>query len=77
MPMFHQGQRVSYKPVGGPDSNTSASVGVIREIATKPTNLTGRSVVASDEEPRYQVLRTKKTHKSSAVKEANIIGPAE
>ncbi|KAJ5539995.1 hypothetical protein N7513_008327 [Penicillium frequentans] len=76
MPMFHQGQRVSYKPVGGPDSNTSASVGVIREIATKPTNLTGRSVVASDEEPRYQI-ENEKTHKSSAVKEANIIGPAE
>ncbi|KAJ5792992.1 uncharacterized protein N7503_008970 [Penicillium pulvis] len=76
MPIFHQGQRVSYKPVGGPDSNTSASVGIIREIATKPTNLTGRSVVASDEEPRYQI-ENEKTHKSSAVKEANIIGPAE
>ncbi|KAJ5916380.1 hypothetical protein N7504_000395 [Penicillium tannophilum] len=62
-------------------SNTSASVGIIREIATKPTNLTGRSVVASDEEPRYQLtglqIENEKTRKSSAVKEANIIGPAE
>ncbi|KAJ6093201.1 hypothetical protein N7486_008490 [Penicillium sp. IBT 16267x] len=76
MPMFHQGQRVNYKPVGGPDSHTSQSTGIIREVTTKPTNLTGRSVAASEEEPRYEI-ENEKTRKSSAVKEANILGPAE
>ncbi|KAJ5918426.1 hypothetical protein N7466_010418 [Penicillium verhagenii] len=76
MPNFQEGQRVNYKPVGGPNSNTSSSIGIIREVATKPTALTGRSVTASDEEPRYQIENLK-THKHSAVKEANIIGPAE
>ncbi|KAJ5644793.1 hypothetical protein N7507_010804 [Penicillium longicatenatum] len=76
MPSFHEGQRVNYKPVGGPNSNTSTSTGVIREVATEPTTLTGRSVAASDKEPRYQI-ENEKTRKSSAVKEANIIGPAE
>ncbi|KAJ5723342.1 hypothetical protein N7488_001377 [Penicillium malachiteum] len=76
MPAFHTGQRVNYKPVGGPNSNTSASIGVIREIATQPTALTGRSVDASEAMPRYQIENLK-THKSSAVKECNILGPAE
>ncbi|KAJ5643841.1 uncharacterized protein N7484_006348 [Penicillium longicatenatum] len=94
MPSFQEGQRVNYKPVGGPNSNTSTSTGVIREVATEPTTLTGRSVAASDKEPRYQLrelsrmydesvdltcleIENEKTRKSSAVKEANIIGPAE
>ncbi|KAJ5760868.1 hypothetical protein N7520_008024 [Penicillium odoratum] len=76
MPAFHEGQRVNYKPVGGPNSNTSTSVGIIREVATNPTTLTGRSVAASDKEPRYEI-ENEKTRKHSAVKEANILGPAE
>ncbi|KAJ5577575.1 uncharacterized protein N7459_006539 [Penicillium hispanicum] len=76
MPAFRKGDRVNYKPVGGPQSHTSASVGVIREVTTQPANLTGRNVEASQAEPRYEI-ENEKTQKSSAVKEANIIGPAE
>lgn len=40
----------------GPASNTSQSVGIIREIATEPgSTMTGRQVEASQAEPRYQV----------------------
>lgn len=39
----------------GPESKTSEAVGIIREVATEPTQMTGRNVAASDEEPRYTV----------------------
>lgn len=73
MPAYRQGDRVSYKPVGGmssssstplsrtaltlpgPESHTNQSVGIIREVSTVPTNLTGRNVEASEDEPRYEV----------------------
>ena len=40
----------------GPESHTSESVGTIRQVSTTNTNLTGRNVEASKEEPRYEVL---------------------
>ncbi|KAJ5239520.1 hypothetical protein N7468_004139 [Penicillium chermesinum] len=66
MPAYHLGQRVNYKPVGGPNSNTSSSTGVIRN---EPDMRTGK-------EPHYEI-ENMKTHKSSSIKESNIIGPAE
>lgn len=42
-------------PSPGRESHTNQSVGVIREVSTVPTNLTGRNVEASEEEPRYEV----------------------
>lgn len=41
----------------GPDSQTSESTGVIKEVATEPTNMTDRNVDASEESPRYLVSR--------------------
>lgn len=41
--------------IPGPESHTSQSVGIIREVSTVPTNLTGRNVEASEQEPRYEV----------------------
>lgn len=41
----------------GPESHTSDSIGIIREVSTVPTNLTGRNVEASEEEPRYEVCQ--------------------
>ncbi|OJJ51683.1 hypothetical protein ASPZODRAFT_127799 [Penicilliopsis zonata CBS 506.65] len=76
MPQFKKGDSVRYKPVGGPESKTSESVGIVREVSTVPTQLTGRNVEASREEPRYEIENSH-THKRSAIKEANIIGPAE
>jgi len=72
MPQFRVGQHVRYKPVGGPDSKTSESTGIIREVITEPGNMTGRNVAASPEEPRYEIENTQ-THKRSAIKEDNII----
>ncbi|KAI9928974.1 hypothetical protein AWENTII_001359 [Aspergillus wentii] len=73
---YRQGESVRYKPVGGPESKTSESTGVIREVSTSPTQLTGRNVAASEDEPRYEIENLH-THKRSAIKESNIIGPAE
>ncbi|CDM33978.1 hypothetical protein DTO013E5_1709 [Penicillium roqueforti] len=68
MPHFKEGDKVNYKPVGGPQSRTSMSVGLVREI------LGGRS--SSDEETRY-TIENLHTHKTSSIKERNIEGPAE
>ncbi|KAJ5467738.1 hypothetical protein N7475_005490 [Penicillium sp. IBT 31633x] len=68
MPQYKEGDKVSYKPVGGPNSRTSSSVGVVRET------MSGRS--ASDNETRYKI-ENMHTHKSSNIKESNIEGPAE
>lgn len=41
--------------LSGPDSNSSESVGVIRQVRTASSNMTGRNVEASGEDPRYEV----------------------
>ncbi|KAJ5188712.1 hypothetical protein N7491_005033 [Penicillium cf. griseofulvum] len=68
MPQYKEGDKVNYTPVGGAQSRTSRSVGVIRET------LGGRS--SSDNETRY-MIENMHTHKSSSIKEGNIMGPAE
>ncbi|KAJ9294034.1 hypothetical protein DTO271G3_7162 [Paecilomyces variotii] len=60
MPQYRVGQEVRYKPVGGPASHTSESVGVIREVITEPGNLTNRNVEASRQNPRYEEEKKKK-----------------
>ncbi|KAJ6138495.1 Protein of unknown function DUF2945 [Penicillium samsonianum] len=67
-PRYKEGDKVSYKPVGGAQSRTSKSVGVIREMKG------GRS--STDDEPRYKI-ENMHTHKSSNIKEGNIEGPAD
>ncbi|KAJ5601734.1 hypothetical protein N7510_011268 [Penicillium lagena] len=76
MPAYRKGESVRYKPVGGRESHTSETVGVIRDVSTHDTSLTGRNVAASADEPRYEI-ENERTHKRSAIKEANILGPAE
>ncbi|KAL1877707.1 hypothetical protein Plec18167_004673 [Paecilomyces lecythidis] len=81
MPQYRVGQEVRYKPVGGPASHTSESVGVIREVITESGNLTNRNVEASKQNPRYESIpdsdvfqiENTHTHKKSAIKEENII----
>ncbi|KAJ5130533.1 uncharacterized protein N7515_006572 [Penicillium bovifimosum] len=70
MPQYKEGDKVNYKPVGGPNSRTSSSVGVIRET------MAGGGRSASDDEQRYKIENLH-THKSSNIKESNIEGPAE
>ncbi|KAI0881910.1 uncharacterized protein GGS22DRAFT_171050 [Annulohypoxylon maeteangense] len=55
MVQFKTGQSVRYKPVGGPDSNTSESTGRITDVLTKPGVQADRNVQASADEPRYEV----------------------
>ncbi|KAJ5887871.1 hypothetical protein N7495_007912 [Penicillium taxi] len=76
MAIYKEGDRVSYKPVGGPNSNTSASTGIIRGVTTTLTTLSGRSMTAMEQEPRYQI-ENDNTSKNSVVKECNILGPAD
>ncbi|KAA8628597.1 hypothetical protein SMACR_12085 [Sordaria macrospora] len=76
MVMYKTGQTVRYKPVGGPTSNTSESVGKIMDVLTEPGQQAGRNVNASPETPRYEVCRVVNlnTGKSTTIYEANILG---
>ncbi|KAL9115604.1 MAG: hypothetical protein Q9187_007242, partial [Circinaria calcarea] len=58
-----------------PDSNSSESTGVIKEVATEPTNMTDRNVQASEDNPRYEIENSN-TGKTSAIYESNILGTA-
>ncbi|BCR84745.1 DUF2945 domain-containing protein [Aspergillus chevalieri] len=75
MPQYRNGQAVHYKPVGGPDSRTSESIGTIQSILTEPGNQAGRNVDASEEEPRYEI-ENQNTGKTTTVYERNILGGA-
>ncbi|KAH8426878.1 DUF2945 domain-containing protein [Aspergillus melleus] len=76
MPTYSEGDKVRYKALGGLDSKTSATVGIIREVRTSPINLMGRHIAASKDDPRYEI-ENEHTHKTSAIKETSIIGPVE
>nr|KMM64005.1 hypothetical protein CPAG_00357 [Coccidioides posadasii RMSCC 3488] len=58
MPRFSEGQNVRYKPVGGPHSLTSESIGTIVSVTTQPTRRAGRNIAASEADPRYQASYT-------------------
>ncbi|KAK1774836.1 hypothetical protein QBC45DRAFT_423938 [Copromyces sp. CBS 386.78] len=73
MVMYKTGQTVRYKPVGGPSSNTSESVGKIMDVLTEPGQQAGRNVNASPETPRYEIQNLN-TGKSTTIYEANILG---
>ncbi|KAI1757738.1 hypothetical protein F4782DRAFT_525551 [Xylaria castorea] len=74
-PKYSNGQSVRYKPVGGPDSNTSESTGKIMDILTEPGMQADRHVQASRQEPRYEI-QNDNTGKLTSVYEANILGRA-
>ncbi|KAI9887977.1 MAG: hypothetical protein M1823_000234 [Watsoniomyces obsoletus] len=75
MAKYKVGETVVYKPVGGPDSNTSESTGTIVSVLEEPGEMTDRNVDASPENPRYEIENTN-TGKKSAIKEDNILRPA-
>ncbi|KAK7048640.1 hypothetical protein R3P38DRAFT_2870593 [Favolaschia claudopus] len=72
-PQYNEGETVRYKPVGGPDSNTSESVGTIRGVLTHPGRQADLNVNASEEDPRYEIENVN-TGKTSAIYEKNILG---
>ncbi|KAJ3455673.1 hypothetical protein MRS44_017155 [Fusarium solani] len=71
MARYKTGQSVRYKPVGGPDSQTSETVGVITDVLTEPDSQADRNVQASPDSPRYE---NSNTGKVTTVYEANILG---
>lgn len=73
---YQVGQKVRYKPVGGPDSQTSESTGTIKQVITEPGTMSDLNVDASPEEPRYEIENSN-TGKTSPIKEANIMGVAD
>ncbi|KAI1144566.1 hypothetical protein F5Y05DRAFT_407956 [Hypoxylon sp. FL0543] len=75
MPQYKVGQTVRYKPVGGPDSNTSESTGKITDVLTEPGVQAERNVQASAEDPRYEI-QNDNTGKVTTVYEKNILGTA-
>ncbi|KAJ3535731.1 hypothetical protein NMY22_g6352 [Coprinellus aureogranulatus] len=54
-PQFKVGETVRYKPVGGPDSNTSETTGTIKDVLTEPGRQADRNVQASEDDPRYEI----------------------
>ncbi|KAI1106867.1 hypothetical protein F4804DRAFT_329831 [Jackrogersella minutella] len=75
MAQYRTGQSVRYKPVGGPNSNTSESTGKITDVLTKPGMQADRNVQASADEPRYEI-QNDNTGKLTTVYEKNILGSA-
>ncbi|KAI1374634.1 hypothetical protein F4677DRAFT_425640 [Hypoxylon crocopeplum] len=75
MPQYKTGQTVRYKPVGGPDSNTSESTGKITDVLTEPGVQAERNVQASADEPRYEI-QNDNTGKATTIYEKNILGTA-
>ncbi|KAK0625957.1 hypothetical protein B0T14DRAFT_423166 [Immersiella caudata] len=73
MVQFRAGDTVRYKPVGGPNSNTSESVGTIKDVLTEPGQQAGRNVNASPDSPRYEIENLN-TGKTTTIYERNIIG---
>ncbi|KAL4773150.1 hypothetical protein BDW60DRAFT_206449 [Aspergillus nidulans var. acristatus] len=75
MPRYSNGQMVEYKPVGGRDSNTSKSTGMIKSVLTEPGRQADRNVDASEDSPRYEIENAN-TGKVTTVYEDNILGEA-
>ncbi|KAI1310958.1 hypothetical protein F5Y03DRAFT_391954 [Xylaria venustula] len=75
MAKYSEGENVRYKPVGGPDSNSSESTGVIKSVLTEPGRQADRNVQASAREPRYEI-QNDNTGKVTSIYEANILGRA-
>lgn len=57
----------------GPNSNTSESVGMIKDVLTEPGQQAGRNVNASIDSPRYEIENLN-TGKTTTIYERNIIG---
>ena len=47
----------------GPESKTSESAGIIKQVTTEPGVQAGRNVAASEEDPRYEVSDIPELHK--------------
>ncbi|XXH02433.1 hypothetical protein Hte_008808 [Hypoxylon texense] len=54
-PRYKKGEMVTYKPIGGPDTNTPESTGKIMDVLTEPGVQADRNVQASPDNPRYEV----------------------
>ncbi|KAG2421173.1 hypothetical protein HFD88_000789 [Aspergillus terreus] len=75
MPQYRNGQTVRYKPVGGPESHTSESVGTIKSVLTEPGVQADRQVQASEDQPRYEI-ENQNTGRLTTIYEKNILGSA-
>ncbi|KAL1649226.1 hypothetical protein SLS58_001801 [Diplodia intermedia] len=83
MPRYQVDQKVLYKAIGGPDSNTPVSHGTIMSVITKDARMAGHNVKASEDDPRYEPaskvptrakqIKNDNTGKNSAIFETNII----
>ncbi|KAI5808890.1 hypothetical protein DFH27DRAFT_541655 [Peziza echinospora] len=77
-PKYHAGQRVEYRPIGGRDTNSPTSHGVIERVLTSDDTAgsTGVTVKASPENPRYEI-KNDNTGKVSALNESNILSASD
>ncbi|KAJ3368886.1 hypothetical protein GGF31_006021 [Allomyces arbusculus] len=70
------GDHVRYRPVGGGDSNTTESQGVVEEIVTEEKHVGTVNVHATPEMPRV-AIRNDHTDKVTAYRPENILGRVE
>ncbi|RPA74784.1 hypothetical protein BJ508DRAFT_418442 [Ascobolus immersus RN42] len=71
---YRAGQTVEYRPIGGPDSNTGLSTGVIQRVLTSKTPAGDQQVAvnATPQVPQYEI-RNNNTGKASALKGRNLM----
>lgn len=67
---------VTYKPIGGPNTNTPESTGKIMDVLTEPGVQADRNVQASPANPRYEIVNDN-TGKTTTIYETSILGRVE
>ncbi|KAL5350703.1 hypothetical protein ACLOAV_004272 [Pseudogymnoascus australis] len=72
-PKYENGQVVFYKPIGGPNSDTAESTGIITDVLTQPGQQANVNVTATAAQPRYEI-QNYNTGKTTSVFEDNILG---
>ncbi|KFY48558.1 hypothetical protein V495_01241 [Pseudogymnoascus sp. VKM F-4514 (FW-929)] len=75
-PKYENGQVVFYKPIGGPNSDTAESTGIITDILMEPGQQANMNVNASAAQPRYEI-QNYNTGNTTSVFEENILGEKE
>ncbi|OBT66904.1 hypothetical protein VE03_04155 [Pseudogymnoascus sp. 23342-1-I1] len=72
-PKYENGQVVFYKPIGGPNSETAESTGIITDVLTQPGQQANINVTATAAQPRYEI-QNYNTGQTTSVYEDNILG---
>ncbi|KFX94913.1 hypothetical protein O988_06089 [Pseudogymnoascus sp. VKM F-3808] len=73
-PKYENGQVVFYKPIGGPNSDTAESTGIITDILMEPGQQANMNVNASAAQPRYEIQNYNTGNTTSSGEKERRIG---